>query len=43
MNYSTKIAKGTLTDEESSELDTYERFEHLMRLLKARMLQKQGA
>ena len=34
---------GTLTYEESSELDAYERFEHLVRLLKARVLQKQGA
>jgi len=29
-----------LTDEESAELDAYERFEHVVRLLKARVLQK---
>jgi hypothetical protein len=38
-----KNREGTLTSEESSELDAYERFEHLVRLLKARILQKQGA
>jgi hypothetical protein len=38
-----KNRQGTLTDEESSELDAYERFEHLVRLLKARVLQKQGS
>jgi hypothetical protein len=38
-----KNRAGTLTDEESSELDEYERFEHLVRLLKARVLQKQGS
>jgi hypothetical protein len=32
----------TLSDAEAAELDTYERLEHLMRLLKARVLQKQG-
>ena len=37
-----KNRTGTLTDEESSELDVYERFEHLVRLLKAHVLQKQG-
>lgn len=31
---------GALTDEESRELDEYEHIEHLMRLLKARLLQK---
>ncbi len=36
-----KNREGALTDEESSELDTYEQFEHLVRLLKARLLQKQ--
>jgi hypothetical protein len=38
-----KNRAGTLTDEESSELDAYERFEHLVRLLKGRVLQKQGS
>jgi hypothetical protein len=38
-----KNREGTLTSEESAELDAYERFEHLVRLLKARLLQKQGA
>jgi hypothetical protein len=38
-----KNRDGTLTVEESSELDAYEQFEHLVRLLKARLLQKQGA
>lgn len=37
-----KNREGTLTDQESAELDAYERFEHLVRLLKARVLQKQG-
>lgn len=32
--------EGTLTDDESAELDAYERFEHVVRLLKARVLQK---
>ena len=35
-----KNRKGTLTYEEAAELDAYERFEHLVRLLKARVLQK---
>ena len=38
-----KNREGTLTDAESSELDAYERFEHLVRLLKARVLHKQGS
>ena len=38
-----KNREGTLTAEEMAELDTFERFEHLVRLLKARVLQKQGA
>ena len=38
-----KNRNGTLTDAESSELDTFERFEHMVRLLKARVLQKQGS
>jgi hypothetical protein len=38
-----KSREGTLTNEEASELDAYERFEHLVRLLKARVLQKQGS
>ena len=33
---------GTLTEDESRELDAFEHFEHLVRLLKARMLKKQG-
>jgi hypothetical protein len=33
---------GTLTEHESAELDVFEHFEHLVRLLKARMLKKQG-
>ena len=35
-----KNREGTLTDNESSELDNYERFEHLVRMLKARSFQK---
>ena len=38
-----KSREGTLTAEETTELDTFERFEHLVRLLKARVLQKQSA
>ncbi len=38
-----KNREGTLTDEETAELDTYERFEHLVRLLKARVLQQQAS
>ncbi len=30
--------EGTLTEEESAEVDDFERFEHLVRLLKARAL-----
>jgi hypothetical protein len=37
-----KNRDGTLSDAEAAELDTYERLEHLVRLLKARVLQKQG-
>jgi hypothetical protein len=37
-----KNRAGTLTDDEAVELDVYERFEHLVRLLKARVLQKLG-
>lgn len=36
-----KNREGTLTNEETAELDVYEHLEHLVRLLKARMLQKQ--
>lgn len=32
--------QGALTNEESGELDDFERFEHLVRLLKARSLQQ---
>lgn len=37
-----KNREGTLTAEESAELDAYESFEHVVRLLKARVLQKRG-
>jgi hypothetical protein len=37
-----KNREGTLTAEESAELDVYERFEHLVRLLKARVAHKRG-
>jgi hypothetical protein len=37
-----KNRDGTLTAEERAELDAYERFEHVVRLLKARVLQKLG-
>lgn len=37
-----KNRDGALTAEEAAELDAYERFEHLVRLLKARVLQKLG-
>ena len=37
-----KNRDGTLTPEEDAELDAYERFEHLVRLLKARVMQKLG-
>lgn len=37
-----KNRDGTLSEAEAAELDAYERFEHLVRLLKARVLQKQG-
>ena len=37
-----KNREGALTAEETAELDAFERFEHLVRLLKARVLQKQG-
>ena len=36
-----KNRQGALTEQESLELDAYERFEHSVRLLKARLLQKQ--
>jgi hypothetical protein len=35
-----KNRRGTLTERESLELDAYEHFEHVVRLLKARLLQK---
>jgi hypothetical protein len=38
-----KNREGTLTAEESTELDAYERFEHIVRLLKARVLQKRSS
>ena len=37
-----KNRDSTLTAEERAELDAYERFEHVVRLLKARVLQKLG-
>ncbi len=37
-----KNRQGKLTEDESAELDTFEHFEHLVRLLKARMLKKPG-
>jgi hypothetical protein len=37
-----KNRDGTLTAAERAELDAYERFEHVVRLLKARVLQKLG-
>jgi hypothetical protein len=37
-----KNREGTLTAQETAELDAYERFEHVVRLLKARVLQKFG-
>jgi len=37
-----KNRDGMLTTEERAELDAYERFEHVVRLLKARVLQKLG-
>jgi hypothetical protein len=37
-----KNRQGTLTNNEAAELDAYERFEHIVRLLKARVLQKQA-
>ena len=36
-----KKREGTLTNEETTELDAHDRFEHLVRLLKSRVLQKQ--
>lgn len=38
-----KNREGTLSGEERAELEAYERFEHVVRLLRARMLQKLGA
>jgi hypothetical protein len=38
-----KNREGTLTGDESAELDACERFEHVVRLLKARVLQKRGS
>lgn len=35
-----KNREGILTEEESDELDNFERFEHVVRLLKARLLQQ---
>jgi hypothetical protein len=38
-----KDREGTMTDEESAALDADEQFEQLVRLLKARVLQKQDS
>jgi len=38
-----KNRHGTLTPQENSELDAFEHFEHLIRLLKARLVQKPSA
>ena len=37
-----KNHQGALSDQENAELDEYEHVEHLVRLLKARLLQKQS-
>lgn len=37
-----KTRDGTITPEEISELKTFEQFEHVVRLLKARVLQSEG-
>ena len=37
-----KNRQSKLTEDESAELDTFEHFEHLVRLLKARTLEQQG-
>lgn len=34
--------EGALTKDEAAELDAFEHFEHLVRLLKARLVHKQG-
>ncbi len=38
-----KNREGSLSDDDLTELDDYERFEHVVRLLKARLLQKRQA
>lgn len=35
--------QGTLSEDDSAELDAYEHFEHVVRLLKARLSQKHGS
>jgi hypothetical protein len=37
-----KNRQGTLSETEAAELDEFERVEHLVRLLKGRLLRKQG-
>ncbi len=37
-----KNRDGTLSPQESAELDAFEQFEHVVRLLKARVREKQG-
>ena len=37
-----KNREGLLTDQDAAELDTFEQVEHVVRLLKAHLLQKQG-
>jgi hypothetical protein len=38
-----KQREGTLTDDEVSELATFEQFEHVVRMLKAKLLQRRAA
>lgn len=38
-----KQREGTLTNDEVSELATFEQFEHVVRMLKAKMLQRRAA
>jgi hypothetical protein len=37
-----KHREGTVTPEELAELESFERFEHIVRMLKARLLRKQN-
>lgn len=38
-----KNREGTLTPEETSELESFERFEHVVRMLKARLMRNQAS